>query len=201
MSSFEDDRWQLFHTDEDRSEAHDLAEQHPERVEELKALWIEEAKANNVLPLNDLRSSATRRTSRRSSRWSSTCPCPRAGSTPTTRARARSRSARRPTSTASRTRSLAEVELTPRPQGVIFAHGSRFGGHALFVKDGQLTYVYNFLGIPPENAISGPAPHVGPAHRRRRLHEGADGRAPRVASARCSCTSTTRSWPRRRSAR
>ena len=31
---------------------------------------------------------------------------------------------------------LAEVELTPDTEGVIFAHGSRFGGHALFVKDG-----------------------------------------------------------------
>ena len=33
---------------------------------------------------------------------------------------------------------------------MIFAHGSRFGGHALFLKDQKLWYVYNFLGIPPE---------------------------------------------------
>jgi hypothetical protein len=46
---------------------------------------------------------------------------------------------------------LTEVELAgPETQGVIFAHGSRFGGHALFVKDNKLWYVYNFLGIPPE---------------------------------------------------
>ncbi len=32
----------------------------------------------------------------------------------------------------------------------MFAHGSRFGGHALFIKDHKLHYVYNFLGIPPE---------------------------------------------------
>ena len=42
-SNFEQDRWQLFHTDEDRAEAHDLAEQHPDKVEELKALWMQEA--------------------------------------------------------------------------------------------------------------------------------------------------------------
>ena len=53
---------------------------------------------------------------------------------------------------------LAEVELTPDTEGVIFAHGSRFGGHALFVKDGQITYAYNFLGIPPEDRISAPVP-------------------------------------------
>jgi arylsulfatase len=56
---------------------------------------------------------------------------------------------------------LAEVEVTPDTEGVIFAHGSRFGGHALIVKDGQLSYIYNFLGIPPENVISAPAPTPG----------------------------------------
>ena len=30
--------------------------------------------------------------------------------------------------------------------GVLFAHGARFGGHALYVKDGKLKYVYNFVG-------------------------------------------------------
>ena len=43
LSDFENDRWQLFHTDEDRAEAHDLADQHPDKVEEMKALWMEEA--------------------------------------------------------------------------------------------------------------------------------------------------------------
>ncbi len=33
---------------------------------------------------------------------------------------------------------------------MIFAHGSRFGGHSLFIKDKKLYYVYNFLGIKPE---------------------------------------------------
>ena len=66
---------------------------------------------------------------------------------------------------------------------MIFAQGSRFGGHALFVKDGKLYYVYNFLGIPPEQRLVADAPLRGTAHRRRRVHQGADGRAPRVASA------------------
>jgi hypothetical protein len=35
---------------------------------------------------------------------------------------------------------------------VIFAQGSRFGGCSLFVKDGKLIYVDNFLGIPPDDA-------------------------------------------------
>ena len=54
-------------------------------------------------------------------------------------------------------RILAEVELTDDAEGVIMAHGSRFGGHSLFVKDHRLHYVYNFLGIAPEQHLSGEA--------------------------------------------
>jgi hypothetical protein len=39
---------------------------------------------------------------------------------------------------------------------VIFAQGSRFGGHTLFIKDGRLHYVYNFLGIKPEQDFVSP---------------------------------------------
>jgi len=31
-------------------------------------------------------------------------------------------------------------------EGVLFSHGSAFGGHALYVKDKKLKYVYNFVG-------------------------------------------------------
>jgi hypothetical protein len=30
--------------------------------------------------------------------------------------------------------------------GVLFAHGCRFGGHALYIKDGKLKYDYNYVG-------------------------------------------------------
>jgi hypothetical protein len=36
---------------------------------------------------------------------------------------------------------------------MLFAHGSRFGGHALFTKDKKLYYVYNILGIEPEQVF------------------------------------------------
>jgi arylsulfatase len=32
-------------------------------------------------------------------------------------------------------------------QGVLFAQGSRFGGHALYIKDNRLHYVNSFVGI------------------------------------------------------
>ena len=42
----------------------------------------------------------------------------------------------------------ALVDLpAPGAQGVLFAIGSRFGGHALYVKNNRLHYVNNFVGI------------------------------------------------------
>lgn len=52
-TDFEDDVWALYNTKEDFSEATDLAQDHPELVNQLIALWAREAEANNVLPLDD----------------------------------------------------------------------------------------------------------------------------------------------------
>ena len=49
-SHFNDDEWELYHTDTDRSELHDLAAEHPEKVRELVNLWFAEAGANDALP-------------------------------------------------------------------------------------------------------------------------------------------------------
>jgi arylsulfatase len=57
---------------------------------------------------------------------------------------------------------LANGEITdPNCSGMIFAHGSRFGGHALFIKDKKLYYVYHFLGIKPEQQFISPALNPG----------------------------------------
>jgi arylsulfatase A-like enzyme len=45
-SHFNDDTWELYHTDVDRSELHDLAAEHPDRLRELVNLWFAEAGAN-----------------------------------------------------------------------------------------------------------------------------------------------------------
>src|SRR5262249_23601812 len=43
---------------------------------------------------------------------------------------------------------VAEVDVqSPEAGGVLFAHGHAFGGHALYIKDGKLKYVYDYLGI------------------------------------------------------
>jgi len=51
---------------------------------------------------------------------------------------------------------VSNVDLAADADGVIFAHGSRFGGHTMFIKDGRVHYVYNFLGIKPEQDFVSP---------------------------------------------
>lgn len=161
MSGFENDTWQLFHTDVDRAESHDLAAEHPNRLKALKALWMDEARANDVLPLNDLQIIGNAEDFEKFVQMEFHIPVPPSGQYtyyPGT-SEIPERSAANVHGVSYKV--LAEIDLTPRTEGVIFAHGSRFGGHALFLKDGAVTYAYNFLGIPPEDRVSAPAPTSG----------------------------------------
>nr|WP_255605130.1 arylsulfatase [Mycolicibacterium xanthum] len=143
---FDQDRWELYHVAEDRSESTDLAEKHPEKLEHLKQLWMDEAKRNLVLPLNDQPAVVVAGIERPSTEP----PRDRYVYYPDTTAV--------PEGVAANIRGrsykiLADVEVGEDCSGVIFAHGSRFGGHSLFIKDKKLYYVYNFLGIPPEQSF------------------------------------------------
>jgi arylsulfatase len=154
QGNFDKDRWQLFHIEEDRAEARDLAAQHPDKLKELQGLWLEEAEKNNVLPLNDLGIQAFHAMEYHGSAPASGRYIYYPGTTEI------------PEATAARTlgvsfKAFAEVEFTGDAQGVIFAQGSRFGGYSLFVKGGRLVWVYNFLGIPPEQRLSCAAPALG----------------------------------------
>jgi arylsulfatase len=149
---FTEDKWQLFHTDEDRAEAHDLADQHPDKTEELKAMWYAEAGKYNVLPLNnylmegqDLIDFFARQyhvavpKTGQYVYYPGTSPVPEHSAANTH---------------VSSYKILGEVDVTADAQGVIFAQGSRHGGHAMFLKDGKLYYVYNFLGIEEQKFVA-----------------------------------------------
>jgi len=50
---YSDKEWELYHLDEDFSECHNLAAQHPEKLREMIDLWWSEAGRHGVLPLDD----------------------------------------------------------------------------------------------------------------------------------------------------
>ena len=50
---FSSDTWELYHTDGDRSEVHDLAAQEPRRLQQLINLWHAEAGTHGAFPLDD----------------------------------------------------------------------------------------------------------------------------------------------------
>lgn len=141
---FDQDEWELYHVDADRAESKNLAKDHPEKVQALVKAWFEEAEKNLVLPLDDrsaLEVLNVERPSEEAMReryiyYPGTAPVPE-GVAVNVRGRSY--------------KILANIEVTDANcSGVIFAHGSRFGGHSLFIKDKKLYYVYNFLGIKPE---------------------------------------------------
>ena len=147
-SHFNDDTWELYHTDVDRAEIHDLAAEHPDKLRELVNLWFAEAGDNGAFPLDD-----------RSPLEIMITPRPQLAS-PRDRYAYFPGTAEVPEAQAvnvrNRSYSIGALVDIPAPgaQGVLFAHGSRFGGHALYVKDGRLHYVYNFVGIT-EQKIDG----------------------------------------------
>ena len=51
--NFDQDAWELYHLEEDRSQSRNLAEQEPERLEQMKTLWSYYAGLYNGLPLDD----------------------------------------------------------------------------------------------------------------------------------------------------
>lgn len=152
-SNFNADRWELFHIAADRSQCHDLAAEHPDKLEELKALWFSEAAKYNGLPLADLNLLETMTRSRPylvSERASYVYypDCADVGIGAAVEIRGRSFAV------------LADVTIdTTGAEGVLFKHGGAHGGHVLFVRDGRLHYVYNFLGERQQLvSSSGPVP-------------------------------------------
>jgi arylsulfatase len=57
---------------------------------------------------------------------------------------------------------IAEVTIdTTGAEGVIFKHGGAHGGHVMFLQDGRLHYVYNFLGEEEQQMASSDAVPLG----------------------------------------
>jgi arylsulfatase len=148
---FDADRWELYHIASDRSQCHDLAAEQPEKLEELKALWYSEAAKYNGLPLADLNifETLTRFRPYLSVDRKNFTYYPgtaEVGIGAAVELRGQSFSV------------LAEVVVdSDAVQGVLYKQGAGHGGHVLFIQDGRLHYVYNFMG-EDEQAVVAPDP-------------------------------------------
>ncbi len=147
VGHFDKDKWELYHVDKDYSESTDVSKEHPDKLKALIKLWDEEAEKNFVLPLDDRTAVQLLGIERPKSEppreryiyYPGTEPVPE-GVAVNVRGRSY--------------KIIADVDITDKAAGVMFAHGSRFGGHSLFIKDGKLYITYNFLGITEQKFVS-----------------------------------------------
>jgi arylsulfatase A-like enzyme len=143
LPAFDDDLWELYDGNRDYSQAHDLAAENPEMLHKLQRLWLIEATKYNVLPMDDRGAErlnpdlAGRPTLIRGNSQLFFPGMGRLSESSVVSIKNRSFSV------------TADLEITDggAAAGVIIAQGGRFGGWALYFKDGRARFVYNVLGI------------------------------------------------------
>ena len=150
---FDKDVWELYNLNEDFSETNNLAATNPEKLEELKKVWDDQAWKNNVYPLYD---DIATRVAKQFSRafgdrnnftyyWPGAQRIPEAVSAPIK----------------NKSHSIeTTLDLKGNEDGVIVACGGVNGGYTLFVADHKLHYEYNDLNVN-RYAIVSPALPTG----------------------------------------
>jgi arylsulfatase len=138
--SFDDDVWELYHVEVDRSETNDMAKQEPDRLNELIALWWEEAEAEGVLPLDDrglelfginFKKNSPHPESRKYVYRPPMAPLPSQASA----------------AMGGRSWDMeAVVDRGDAEGGVIYATGTENSGFSFYIFDNRLVFDYNFFG-------------------------------------------------------
>lgn len=151
-TSFDDDRWELYHVAVDRSEVHDLAEVEPERLRSLIDLWWVEAEREGVLPLDDrgvelfgarFDDRTIHPSSRRYVYRPPMSPLPAQASAPI----------------GGRSWDLsARIRRGAGDNGVVYASGTENSGISIFVHDSRLMFDYNCFGEHHVATSSVPVP-------------------------------------------
>jgi arylsulfatase A-like enzyme len=140
--SFDDDVWELYDTSKDWTQARDLAADMPDRLHELKRLWLIEAARHGVLPMDD-------RLAERINSDSAGRPLLIRGDRQVLFAGMGRLSENSVVNIKNKSHAVtAEVVVNGGPaQGVIVAQGGSVGGWSLYAKDGKPRYCYNLLGV------------------------------------------------------
>jgi hypothetical protein len=149
---FTTDRWALFRLDDDFSESHDVAAEHPDVVRALDTRWTEEAERNHVFPLVD--SMLTRLTG-------FIGPPNPPGARCVFRPDASPATDESVPYLVGGFRLTAVVAVPERPEGVLCALGDWNAGFAFFVRDGLLSFVVNAAGDISKVAADIPVPSGG----------------------------------------
>jgi arylsulfatase A-like enzyme len=137
------DVWELCDTSKDFSLASNLALSNPAKLKEMQELFLKEAIANHVLPIDDrgverANAAVAGRPDLMKGRTSLTVYEGMKGLSENVFINVKNGSLR----------ITADVELpASKAQGVIIAQAGRFGGWSLYLRDGQPTYTYNYLGL------------------------------------------------------
>ena len=135
----ENDQWELYNLDEDWSQADDLAAKMPEKVEQMKSLFLIESTKNKNLPIGG-------------GLWTGLHP-EDGPATPYTEWTFSGTITRMPEFNApklggkSSSRVTMEVDVPEKAEGVLYALGGFSGGLTCYVKDGTLCYEYNMFEI------------------------------------------------------
>jgi arylsulfatase A-like enzyme len=140
----DDSAWELFDLRQDFSLVNNLAAGHPEKLKEMQALFLAEAKKNFVLPIDDrsverVNAALVGRPDLMAGRTSLTLAEGMSGMTENVFINIKNKSK---TITAE-----IEVPEGSAAHGTLIAQGGRFGGWSLYVNDGVPAYLYNFVGL------------------------------------------------------
>jgi arylsulfatase len=140
--AFDDDVWELYDGSTDWTQARDLSKENPDKLHELQRLWLIEATRYNVLPLDDrgieraVPEIAGRPTLIQGTSQLLFSGMGRLSENSVVNIKNKSFSV------------TANIEVPERgAEGTIIAQGGRFGGWALYVREGKAKFVYNVLGI------------------------------------------------------
>ena len=135
----DNDTWELHDLTQDHSQAHNLADEHPKKVEALKEAFLVTAEDNKVFPIGG-------------GLWSAVFHPEDAPSNPATEFTYTQEVTGVPEFTAPKVGARSSIvtidaELAEDSEGVLYALGAFSGGLALWIEQGKLTYEYNLFQI------------------------------------------------------
>jgi arylsulfatase len=139
---FDDDVWELYDTNTDWTQAHDVAKEMPDKLHELQRLWLIEAVRHNVLPIDD-------RLAERFNPDVAGRPQLVRGNRQLLFGSMKGLSPHSVVSTLNKSLAITAEVVVPDggAVGTIFAVGGITGGYSLYAKDGKPKYCYNFCGL------------------------------------------------------